>query len=177
MDPAAPYCLRTPGVKRQAQSLDTDRATHLDNVQVKPAATTYATKASLAILTPTPLPPAGVSPWGHHCATSLYLACLPVSCLALTPAPDLRGHHPGSHRPPIASPSALRMKFYLDEVATRLRAKGIDAAAASKLLDRDQFQYPAGEARCLVIRNVRHFIILAEDPIRRQECRDYPQFP
>ncbi len=71
------------------------------------------------------------------------------------------------------------MKLYLDEdlapqVAGRLRAKGLDAVSALEvgniqLSDRDQLQYAAGEGRCLVTRNVLHFVILAQDAIRRQE--------
>lgn len=71
------------------------------------------------------------------------------------------------------------MKFYLDEdlappVAARLRTKGIAAVSAQEvgnvqLSDRDQLQYATGEGRCLVTRNVRHFVVLAQDAIRRQE--------
>jgi len=70
------------------------------------------------------------------------------------------------------------MKFYLDEdlapqVAARLQTKGIDAVSALEadnvqLSDRDQLQYAADERRCLVTRDVRHFVVLAQDAIRRQ---------
>lgn len=71
------------------------------------------------------------------------------------------------------------MKFYLDEdlapqIAARLRTKGVDAVSALDVgniqrPDRDQLRYAAGEGRCLVTRNVRHFVVLAQDAIRRQE--------
>jgi predicted nuclease of predicted toxin-antitoxin system len=71
------------------------------------------------------------------------------------------------------------MKFYLDEdlapqIAVRLRNKEIDAASAlevgnTQLSDREQLRYAASEGRCLVTRNVRHFVVLAQDAIRRQE--------
>ena len=71
------------------------------------------------------------------------------------------------------------MKFYLDEdlapqIAARLRTKGVDAVSAleagnAQLPDRDQLRYAARERRCLVTRNVRHFVVLARDAIRRQE--------
>jgi hypothetical protein len=71
------------------------------------------------------------------------------------------------------------MKFYLNEdlapqIGARLRTKGIDAVSAlevgnTQLSDRDQLRYAAREGRCLVTRNVRHFVILAHDAIRRQE--------
>ena len=71
------------------------------------------------------------------------------------------------------------MKFYLDEdlapqIAVRLRTKGIDAGSAlevgnTQVSDRDQLRCAAQEGRCLVTRNVRHFVVLAQDAIRRQE--------
>lgn len=71
------------------------------------------------------------------------------------------------------------MKFYLDEdlspkIAERLRKKGIDAVSAIEagnfqLSDREQLACAAGEGRSLVTRNVRHFIVLAQEAIRRQE--------
>lgn len=71
------------------------------------------------------------------------------------------------------------MKFYLDEdispkIAERLRKKGIDAVSAIEignlqLSDREQLACAAREGRSLVTRNVRHFIILAQEAIRRQE--------
>lgn len=71
------------------------------------------------------------------------------------------------------------MKFYLDEnlapqIAARLRTKGVDAvnpleAGNAQLPDRDQLRYAARAGRCLVTRNVRHFVVLARDAIRRQE--------
>ncbi len=72
------------------------------------------------------------------------------------------------------------MKFYLDEdvspkIAERLRKKGIDAVSAIEagnlqLSDREQLACAAREGRSLVTRNVRHFIILAQEAIRRQEA-------
>ena len=71
------------------------------------------------------------------------------------------------------------MKFYLDEdlapqIAVRLRDKEIDAVSAlelgnAQLSDREQLRYVASEGRCLVTRNVRHFVVLAKEAIRRQE--------
>ena len=71
------------------------------------------------------------------------------------------------------------MKFYLDEdlapqIAARLRPEAIDAASAlevgnTQLSDRDQLRYAAQEGRGLVSRNVRHFVPLAQEAIRRQE--------
>lgn len=70
------------------------------------------------------------------------------------------------------------MKFYLDEdlspqIAERLRKQKIDAISAFEvgnvqLSDREQLAYAARAGRCLVTRNVRHFVILAEDAIRQQ---------
>ena len=71
------------------------------------------------------------------------------------------------------------MKFYLDEdvspkIAERLRKRGIDAVSAIEagnlqLSDREQLACAAREGRCLVTRNVRHFIVLAQEAIRRHE--------
>jgi predicted nuclease of predicted toxin-antitoxin system len=71
------------------------------------------------------------------------------------------------------------MKFYLDEdlspqIAERLRKKGIDAVSAFdvgnvQLSDREQLACAAAAGRCLVTRNVRHFVALAQDAIRRHE--------
>lgn len=71
------------------------------------------------------------------------------------------------------------MKFYLDEdvspkIAERLRKKGIDAVSAIEagnlqLSDREQLACATREGRSLVTRNVRHFIVLAQEAIRRQE--------
>lgn len=71
------------------------------------------------------------------------------------------------------------MKFYLDEdlapqIAAHLRSKGVDAVSALEvgnvqLSDRDQLRFAANEGRGLVTRNVRHFVVLAQDAIRRQE--------
>ncbi len=71
------------------------------------------------------------------------------------------------------------MKFYLDEdlspqIAERLRKRGINAVSAFEvgnvqLSDREQLAYAAQGGRCLVTRNVRHFILLAQEAIRRQQ--------
>ncbi|MBI4609039.1 MAG: DUF5615 family PIN-like protein [Candidatus Rokubacteria bacterium] len=71
------------------------------------------------------------------------------------------------------------MKFYLDEdlspqIAKRLRKRGIDAVSAFEpgnvqLSDREQLAYAGRAGRCLVTRNVRHFVVLAQDAVRRQE--------
>jgi predicted nuclease of predicted toxin-antitoxin system len=71
------------------------------------------------------------------------------------------------------------VKFYLDEdltpqIAERLRKRGFDAVSAfeagnAQISDRQQLTYAARAGRCLVTRNVRHFVILAQDAIRRQE--------
>lgn len=71
------------------------------------------------------------------------------------------------------------MKFYLDEdlspqVAERLRKRGIDAVSAFEagnvqLSDREQLAYAAQGGRCLVTRSVRHFVLLAQEAIRRQQ--------
>jgi hypothetical protein len=39
-----------------------------------------------------------------------------------------------------------------------------------QLADREQLRYAAREGRCLVTRNVRHFVLLAQEAIRRQEA-------
>lgn len=71
------------------------------------------------------------------------------------------------------------MKFYLDEdlspqIAVRLRKRGIDAVSAFEaghiqLSDREQLAHAAQEGRCVVTRNNRHFIVLAQEAIRRQQ--------
>ena len=71
------------------------------------------------------------------------------------------------------------MKFYLDEdlspkIAERLRKRGIDAVSAIEtgniqLSDREQLACAARVGGCLVTRNVRHFIVLAQEAIRRHE--------
>jgi predicted nuclease of predicted toxin-antitoxin system len=71
------------------------------------------------------------------------------------------------------------MRFYLDEdlspqIAERLRKRGIDAVSALEagniqLSDREQLAHAAQAGRCLVTRNVRHFVLLAQDAIRRQQ--------
>ena len=71
------------------------------------------------------------------------------------------------------------MKFYLDEdlapqIAARLRKIGLDAVSAlevgnAQLSDRDQLRFAAQEGRCLVTRNVRHFVLLAQAAIRHQD--------
>ena len=71
------------------------------------------------------------------------------------------------------------MKFYLDEdvspkIAERLRKRGIDAVSAIEagnlqLSGREQLACAATEGRSLVTRNVRHFIVLAQEAIRRHE--------
>jgi len=71
------------------------------------------------------------------------------------------------------------VKFYLDEdlspkIAERLRKKGVDAVSAIEtgnlqISDREQLACAAREGRSLVTRNIRHFIVLAQEAIRRQE--------
>ncbi len=71
------------------------------------------------------------------------------------------------------------MTFYLDEdlapqVAERLRKMGLDAVSAlgvgnAQLSDRDQLRFAARQGRCLVTRNARHFVLLAQAAIRDQD--------
>lgn len=71
------------------------------------------------------------------------------------------------------------MKLYLDEdlsprIARALRRKGIDAVSAYEvgnlqLSDWEQLAYAAREGRCLVTRNARHFVLLSQEAIRRQQ--------
>lgn len=71
------------------------------------------------------------------------------------------------------------MKFYLDEdlapqVAERLRRMGLDAVSAlevgnAQLSDRDQLRFAARQGRCLVTRNARHLVLLAQAAIRDQD--------
>jgi len=71
------------------------------------------------------------------------------------------------------------MKLYLDEdlsphIAERLRKRGIDAVSAFEvenvqLSDREQLAYAAEAGRCLVTRNVRHFVVLAREAVRREQ--------
>ena len=71
------------------------------------------------------------------------------------------------------------MKWYLDEdlalqIAERLRDSGIDAVHTlevgnAQLPDQAQLRYAAAHGRCLVARNARHFLRLAQDAIGRQE--------
>jgi predicted nuclease of predicted toxin-antitoxin system len=71
------------------------------------------------------------------------------------------------------------VKFYLDEdlapqVAERLRKMGLDAVSAlevgnAELTDRDQLRFAAQQGRCLVTRNARHFVVLAQVAIRDQD--------
>lgn len=71
------------------------------------------------------------------------------------------------------------MKFYLDEdlsprISEALRRKGLDAVSAHEvgniqLSDLEQLTYAGRKGRCLVTRNARHFLVLAQDAIRRQE--------
>lgn len=70
------------------------------------------------------------------------------------------------------------MKFYLDEdlapkIAVALRKKGVDAISAHEagniqLSDPEQLAYAGREGRCLVTRNARHFLVLAQDAIQCQ---------
>ena len=70
------------------------------------------------------------------------------------------------------------MKFYLDEdlppaVAGALRRRGIDVqttmdAGNRHLSDWAQLEYAAKGGRCLVTRNVRDFVSIAQDALRRQ---------
>jgi predicted nuclease of predicted toxin-antitoxin system len=71
------------------------------------------------------------------------------------------------------------MRLYLDEdlsprIAERLRRKGYDAVSAievenTQCSDWEQLAYAARERRSLVTRNGRHFLVLANDAVRRQE--------
>ena len=71
------------------------------------------------------------------------------------------------------------MKFYLDEdlsprIAENLRKRGVDALSAHdmgniQLSDREQLAFVAREGRCLVTRNARHFVVLSQEAIARQE--------
>lgn len=71
------------------------------------------------------------------------------------------------------------MKLYLDEdlspqISERLRKRGIDAVSAlevgnAQLSDREQLAYAAEAGRCLVTRNVRHFVVLAREAVRREQ--------
>lgn len=71
------------------------------------------------------------------------------------------------------------MKFNLDEdlspqIAERLRKRGIDTVSAFEignvqLSDREQLAYAAEAGRCLVTRNVRHFVVLAREAVRREQ--------
>lgn len=71
------------------------------------------------------------------------------------------------------------MIFYLDEdlsprIAAALRKRGIDAVSAHEvgnthMPDSDQLAYAAGEGRCLVTRNARHFLALSREAINRQQ--------
>jgi predicted nuclease of predicted toxin-antitoxin system len=70
------------------------------------------------------------------------------------------------------------MKFYLDEdvpvaIADALRRRKIDVLTAAEAgnthgSDRAQLDYAAKTGRCLVTRNVAHFVRLAEQAIQRQ---------
>ncbi len=71
------------------------------------------------------------------------------------------------------------MKFYPDEdlsprIAVALRREGIDAISAyeagrTQISDSEQLAYAAGDNRCLVTRNARHFIMLSREAINRQQ--------
>ena len=71
------------------------------------------------------------------------------------------------------------MRLSLDEelsprIAERLRGKGCDAVSAIEVgnvqcSDWEQLAYAARERRSLVTRNGRHFLVLANDAVRRQE--------
>jgi predicted nuclease of predicted toxin-antitoxin system len=70
------------------------------------------------------------------------------------------------------------VKFYLDEdlsprIAERLRRRNIDTISAHEvgnvqLSDREQLAFAAGEGRCFVTRNARHFAVLAVEAVRVQ---------
>ncbi|MGH8579834.1 MAG: DUF5615 family PIN-like protein, partial [Gammaproteobacteria bacterium] len=58
--------------------------------------------------------------------------------------------------------------------ADRLRKRGINAESDIEEVNvqashREQLANAADEGRCLVTRNVRHFILLAQEAIRRQQ--------
>ena len=71
------------------------------------------------------------------------------------------------------------MIFYLDEdlspkIAAALRRKGVDAISAhevgnTQVSNSEQLAYAAGEGRCLVTRNARHFLVLSREAINRQQ--------
>lgn len=71
------------------------------------------------------------------------------------------------------------MKFYLDEdlspvLAEQLRRHGIDAVSAhevemARTSDAGQLAFAARERRCLVTKNVRHFIDLSKRAVALQE--------
>jgi predicted nuclease of predicted toxin-antitoxin system len=70
------------------------------------------------------------------------------------------------------------MKFYLDEdipvaIADALRRKKVDVLTTAEAdnthsSDRAQLAYAAKTGRCLVTRNVAHFVSLAEQAIQHQ---------
>lgn len=70
------------------------------------------------------------------------------------------------------------MKFYLDQdlpsnIAVELRRRRVDVettaqAGNTHASDREQLAYATRTGRCLVTRNARHFLALAEEAIRRQ---------
>lgn len=67
------------------------------------------------------------------------------------------------------------MRFYLDEdlsprIAVALHRRGIDATSAHEVSgvhrsDREQLAFAAGEGRCLVTGNVRHFVQIGRQAI------------
>ena len=71
------------------------------------------------------------------------------------------------------------MKFYLDEnlpkqIAERLRQRGFDAVSAQevgnrRISDREQLAYATAEGRCLVTKNIAHFIGLSRNAIARRQ--------
>jgi predicted nuclease of predicted toxin-antitoxin system len=71
------------------------------------------------------------------------------------------------------------VKFYLDEdlspkVAGALRARRIDALSAheagmARATDREQLAFAGRQGRCVVTGNIRHFVTLANEAIRRDE--------
>ncbi len=70
------------------------------------------------------------------------------------------------------------MKFYLDEdvpvaIADALRRKKVDVLTTAEAgnvhcSDRAQLNYAAKTGRCIVTRNVAHFVYLAEQAIQHQ---------